>query len=151
MCTAKVQLDDEGWATARSPLRFHRPLAEGAHSLRVAAVDLHGRVDPTPASVRFRIDLTAPTLAIQKMPSDPSNQVPAPFVVCADEDHCEMRWSLDVPFVRNTTSASSSSDGDLPGGSSEPPTVPTGASSGCSRKLSPPRTQPVRKVSKCGV
>jgi hypothetical protein len=111
------------------------------HSLRVAAVDLHGLADPTPASVRFRIDLTAPSLAIQKMPSDPSNQVPAPFVVCADEDHCEMRWSLDVPYVSSTNS---SFEEDLPGASeSAPPeaSVPTGELSGCSRRLSPSGTQ----------
>jgi hypothetical protein len=96
---SQVQIDDDAWAPARSPLRFHRALAEGPHTLRVIAVDLHGRADPTPAAAMFRIDLTAPTLVLERVPSEFSNLVTAPFTVCADEDQCEMRWSLDVPYV----------------------------------------------------
>jgi hypothetical protein len=48
-------------------------LADGAHHFDVRAVDAAGNADPTPASVDWTVDATAPTPpVITKAPSDPS-------------------------------------------------------------------------------
>ena len=44
------------------------PLAEGAHSFAVRAVDLAGNIDSTPASTSFSVDRTPPTVTIKSGP-----------------------------------------------------------------------------------
>jgi hypothetical protein len=48
------------------------PLAEGAHTLAVAAIDEVGNIDPTPATRSFKVDLTAPDTQILTGPGEGS-------------------------------------------------------------------------------
>jgi len=100
----KMQLDSQEWVSVRSPLRLRRPLGEGAHVVRVAAVDTRGFIDPTPAEMQWTVDLTPPRIVWDRFPADPSNQVPAVFVARADEAGCQWRWSIDARLNQSEAS-----------------------------------------------
>ena len=54
-------LDGAAYATVASPVSFS-PLAQAAHTFNVRAKDAAGNVDPTPASVTWTVDTTAPVV-----------------------------------------------------------------------------------------
>ena len=61
------------------------PLAEGAHTLAVRAVDAAGNVDPTPAVERWRVDTTPPSATITSAPPGQSGSAAATFRFTSSE------------------------------------------------------------------
>lgn len=59
-------LDEEDYAPCSSP--HSRSVADGAHVLRVRAVDTAGNVDATPVESRFTVDTTPPTVVVDREP-----------------------------------------------------------------------------------
>jgi Ca2+-binding RTX toxin-like protein len=55
------------------------PLAEGAHTFSVRAVDRIGNLDASPATRSFTVDATPPTLQIESGPEGPTNQAKPTF------------------------------------------------------------------------
>ena len=55
--TFEVKLDDQPWYPVSSSYNFEVAYHEGEHTILARAVDAAGRVDPTPASRTFTIDL----------------------------------------------------------------------------------------------
>jgi hypothetical protein len=70
--TFQCRIDGGGFAPC--PGEFG-PLAEGAHTVTVRAVDPAGNVDPTPEERTFTVDLTAPAVPVLE-PLDPQTRVP---------------------------------------------------------------------------
>lgn len=60
-------------------------LADGAHTLAIAAVDPAGNVDPTPAEDRWRIDTAGPIVTFTGRPSDLTSQISATLAWSSDE------------------------------------------------------------------
>jgi hypothetical protein len=50
----KCKLDRGKWTSCRSP-KTYKHLKKGRHTFQVKAVDRHGKVDPTPATKRFKV------------------------------------------------------------------------------------------------
>ena len=67
--TFECQLDAQPFVACASPATF-TGLAEGTHKLAVRAVDGVGKVDPTPATVEWTVDLTAPAAFELASPAD---------------------------------------------------------------------------------
>jgi hypothetical protein len=63
----QCSVDSAAFAACESPLTIG-PLAEGAHDLRVRAVDRHGRTGPA-ARAAFVVDLSGPETAVTSAPS----------------------------------------------------------------------------------
>jgi hypothetical protein len=61
--TFEASVNGGAYAPATSPLQL-AGLAEGAHEVLVRARDATPRVDPTPAVVAWRVDLTSPTVRV---------------------------------------------------------------------------------------
>jgi CSLREA domain-containing protein len=69
--TFQCSVDNAAFAACTSP-RTTAVLGEGAHNIRVRAVDTAGNIDATPALRNFTIDLTPPDTAITGGPVDPT-------------------------------------------------------------------------------
>ncbi|MDX6474629.1 MAG: hypothetical protein QOH95_140, partial [Gaiellaceae bacterium] len=90
-------------------------LTEGAHTFTVAAIDQAGNTDPTPASVTWTVDTTAPdtTFPATGVP-DPVSNIQASFTI-QSEANARFECSLDnAPFTACTSPVSL---GLLPDGS----------------------------------
>jgi hypothetical protein len=74
----ECQLDGGGFAACTSP-KSYSGLGNGSHTFQVRAIDGAGNVDPTPASVTWTIDTTAPNTTIDSIPPDPSASNSASF------------------------------------------------------------------------
>ena len=59
----ECSLDGSNFETCSSPVTY-LGLADGVHSFLVRAVDIAGNADPTPASVTWTVDTTAPTITV---------------------------------------------------------------------------------------
>ena len=70
--------DPTSWFLCLSP-RSYTGLAEGSHTFEVRATDLAGNSDPTPATVTWTVDTTAPQTTIDDGPADPSTTNSATF------------------------------------------------------------------------
>jgi len=62
----QCRLDAGDWEGCASPARY-AGLSEGDHEFQVRAIDAAGNVDDSPAVFGWRIDLTAPTVAIDSL------------------------------------------------------------------------------------
>lgn len=74
----ECRLDSGTFAACSSP-SFPGPLADGAHSFEVRAIDNAGNADASPASYTWTVDSTPPTVEIEEQPSDPSKSSSAGF------------------------------------------------------------------------
>jgi CSLREA domain-containing protein len=66
------------WIACNSPLTLG-PQGQGAHTLRVRAIDISGNVDPTPATRSFTVDTTrpaAPSITASVPPSSANDNQP---------------------------------------------------------------------------
>lgn len=82
--TFTCSLDQALFATCTSPLSLTR-LADGSHTLQVAAVD-GALTDPTPASLTWTVDTLAPTVQLTSGPSGTLSSAQASFTFTASED-----------------------------------------------------------------
>jgi hypothetical protein len=71
------------------------PLADGAHSLNVRAVDEASNVDPSPAAQTFTIHTGAPETSIDSGPSDPTNDATPSFSFSSSEPGSTFECRLD--------------------------------------------------------
>ena len=65
--TYQCRLDGHPFHTCQNPYRSEH-LADGDHRIDVRAVDEHGNVDPSPASLEFRVDTRCPITEIADHP-----------------------------------------------------------------------------------
>jgi FG-GAP-like repeat len=73
-------------AFAACPAAFTPPpIADGAHTLEVQAVDPAGNVDPSPAVRAFAVDATPPDTTIASGPSGPTPDSTPTFALAANE------------------------------------------------------------------
>jgi hypothetical protein len=93
--TFECKLDgDLAWADCTSAVD-HSSLAEGSHTFRVRAIDSIGTADPTPATARWRVDLTAPDTTIDVAPASPGNDATPSFEFSADELNSTFECRVD--------------------------------------------------------
>jgi Ca2+-binding RTX toxin-like protein len=71
------------------------PLAEGAHTFQVRAIDAAGNVDPTPASYAWTIDATPPDTMITAQPADPTSDATPTFEFTSTEAGVTFEYQLD--------------------------------------------------------
>ncbi len=93
----RAWLDEEAIVDEPSSIRLLSvDAANGEHTLRVAAVDLNGNEDPTPAEHRFRVDGTPPTLTLTQVPEGvlEANIVSASWEAADGEGEVSTRWEL---------------------------------------------------------
>ena len=94
----RCRLDELPEVTCTSP--YEVPVAEGEHHVEVAAVSAAGVVDPTPASFRWRVDLTPPATTISAAPAALDNSVRVTFEFAAAEEAtfaCALDGGAAVP------------------------------------------------------
>ncbi len=90
----ECKLDGEpAFAPCASP-KTYAGLSEGSRVFEVRAVNSAG-ADPTPASFKWRIDLTAPTAAILSQPPNPSPGNSAAFTYSSSEAGSTFQCSLE--------------------------------------------------------
>ena len=70
--TFQCSVDNAAFTACTSPRTISPALGEGAHNIRVRAIDTAGNVDATPAVRNFTVDLTPPNTAITGGPLDPT-------------------------------------------------------------------------------
>jgi hypothetical protein len=90
----ECKLDGEPGFTACSSPKAYAELGEGSRIFEVRAVNSAG-ADPTPASYKWRIDLTAPTATILTQPPDPSPGNSAAFTYSSNESGSTFQCSLE--------------------------------------------------------
>lgn len=64
----ECRIDGAGFSPCTSPLTT-APLADGAHSFAVRALDAYGNIDPSPAGRSFSVDTTPPETTITSGPT----------------------------------------------------------------------------------
>ncbi|HET7854951.1 MAG TPA: Ig-like domain-containing protein, partial [Gaiellaceae bacterium] len=89
------KLDGGDFAPCTSPVDYSN-LVDGIHSFTARAVDSAGNVGD--ATYSWRVDATAPAIAITEKPSDPSNSTSAAFAFTASEAATECKLD-DAAFV----------------------------------------------------
>ncbi|MGI9019915.1 MAG: FG-GAP-like repeat-containing protein [Solirubrobacterales bacterium] len=100
----ECSLDAALFAPCSSP-RELGPLADGAHTFRVRAIDRAGNVDPTPASRTFTVDTTPPDTQIDSGPK-PRSTKRTPTFTFSSPGHPEASFEckLDAgPFAACTS------------------------------------------------
>ncbi len=99
------QLDNGGFDTCSSP-QSYRGLSEGAHTFAVRAIDAVGNIDPTPASLVWTIDASAPTVTFGEAngQGDGTNISPIHFTVIFGEPVTGFGDSPDDVLISGTAS-----------------------------------------------
>jgi hypothetical protein len=92
--TFECQLDSGGFAACTSP-KLYTGLAAGSHTVDVRATDTVGNTDPTPASVTWTVDTTAPTTMVTSGPPNPTNSSAASFSFTSTEPGSTFECQLD--------------------------------------------------------
>jgi hypothetical protein len=94
--SATFQCRVDGSAFAACPASFSTaPLADGAHTLDVRAVDAVGNIDSSPATYTWLVDLVPPDTAIDTKPPSPSADASADFTFTSPEASVTFQCSLD--------------------------------------------------------
>ena len=83
----ECRLDGGSWGTCTSP-QSYTSLAEGSHSFEVRATDQAGNADPTPDSLTWTIDTTAPTSTTSFAAAGGEYNVPGWNAGCATSGLC---------------------------------------------------------------
>jgi hypothetical protein len=94
LLTFECRLDGAAFAACTSP-QSYASLAPGPHTFEVRAIDLAGRVDPTPASYTWTIDATAPETTINTGPPSTTDSTSAQLTFSASETGSTFECSLD--------------------------------------------------------
>jgi ELWxxDGT repeat protein len=90
----ECSLDGGAYSACSSP-KTVGPLADGAHTFRVRAIDTSGNVDASPAERAFTIDTTAPDTQIASGPSGLVKKKSASFSFSSTEASAVFECSLD--------------------------------------------------------
>ena len=97
--TFKCSLDGGAETTCSSP--YTTPtLAQGSHTLTIAATDSAGSRETSPPSYTWTVDTTPPVTTIESKPASDSNSTEANFVFKADESatfECRLGGETFVP------------------------------------------------------
>ena len=110
--TFECRLDGAAFAACTSP-KSYSGLTAGSHIFDVRALDAAGNPDPTPASLTWTVDLTAPDTSVTSGPSTPTGQTSATFSFTATEAGSTFECSLDgAAFALCTSPKSYSGLGD---------------------------------------
>ena len=129
--TFECQLDDDEITACTSPHPLEN-LSEGEHTFRVRATDNSGNVDPSWANVRWRVDLTPPSIRLVSWPLATSPSPNAVFQLVASEEDTSFQCNHDggqAETCTNPVRRESLGDGaysisvraiDLAGNSGEP-------------------------------
>jgi hypothetical protein len=91
--TFECSLDSAAFAACTSP-KAYTGLAEGNHTFRVQTTDTAGNAGG-PASYAWRVDTSAPTVALGTTPSNPSNDTAPAFDFTASETGSTFLCSVD--------------------------------------------------------
>ncbi len=94
----ECRVDAGAFAACSSP-QTTAPLADGAHTLRVRAIDPAGNVDPTPASRTFTVDATPPQTTIDSGPTANTNDPTPSFSFSSSEAGSSFRVQARLPLV----------------------------------------------------
>ena len=92
--TFVCSLDGEEPFACESPLELEG-LADGEHSVTIAAVDILGIADETPAVWTWRVDTQAPDTLFESAPMSPSDASQGEFTISATEENSSFECSLD--------------------------------------------------------
>ena len=112
--TFQCSLDSGAYSTCSSP-RTYSSLANGAHTLRVRAVDAAGNVDATPASLTWTVDTAAPDTSIGSGPSGTVASTSASFAFSTSESGSTFQCSLDSTTAYTACSSPKDYSGLAPG------------------------------------
>jgi hypothetical protein len=82
--TFECKLDAGAWASCTSP-KSYTGLSQASHTFQVRARDVTGNYDPTPASVAWTVDTTAPNTTITGGPTGNNNPNTATFTFTSSE------------------------------------------------------------------
>jgi ELWxxDGT repeat protein len=104
--TFECKLDAAVYAACSSPLSLG-PLAEGAHTFRVRALDAAGNVDKSPATSSFTVDSVVPDTAIDSGPSGPSKDATPKFHFTSTESGSSFQCRFDAAAFAACSSGSS--------------------------------------------
>jgi long-subunit fatty acid transport protein len=64
------RFDGGAWSDPSFARTLWAPATDGKHRVEVAAVDLNGNIDPTPAVHEFEVDAMPPTITLTKKPAE---------------------------------------------------------------------------------
>ncbi|HEV2902653.1 MAG TPA: DNRLRE domain-containing protein, partial [Gaiellaceae bacterium] len=92
--TYECKLDAGAFAPCASP-KSYVGLAHGSHTFQVRATDFAGRVDPSPASYTWMVDLVPPETTINTGPSGTTTSTTETFTFSADDAAATFECSLD--------------------------------------------------------
>jgi hypothetical protein len=105
--TFQCALDGAAFATCSSPFAL-QDLSEGAHTLRLRAIDPAGNVDSSPAETTFTVDITPPQTTITSGPDEVTTDPVVELAFTADEQatfECSFNGdpyaSCTSPFTRS--------------------------------------------------
>jgi long-subunit fatty acid transport protein len=95
----KHRFDGGAWSDPSFSRGLWAPATDGMHRVEVAAVDLNGNVDPTPAVHTFEVDAVPPTIQFTKKPAEVerTRQIEVAFTGSDDRTAPEalgFRWRL---------------------------------------------------------
>jgi large repetitive protein len=90
----ECRLGSQAFAACTSP-HSYSGLNEGPHTFQVRARNLAGKVDPTPATYSWSIDMTAPETTIDSHPDAKTTSTSATFTFSASEPGSTFECSLD--------------------------------------------------------
>ncbi|MBI2061611.1 MAG: hypothetical protein HYT87_17870, partial [Nitrospirae bacterium] len=93
-CSFFCQLDIGTPTSCVSPATLS-PVAEGAHTFTVYAVDKSGNKDATPAALTWTVDTLAPETGVGSQLPAISNQTSATFTFTCNETDCAFQCSID--------------------------------------------------------
>ena len=96
--TFQCRLDAAAFAACTSP-RTLTGLAAGSHSFEVRAIDSANNTDPSPASLSWVIDQTAPDTVVTSGPPSPTNSTNATFTFTSTEAASTFQCRLDAAAV----------------------------------------------------
>lgn len=93
--TFTCKLDLNSWSACTSPKTYPSQLADGTHTFQVAATDLAGNVDTSPATRTWKIDTTAPQTTILTGALGPVNSTTATFTFSSNETPATFECAFD--------------------------------------------------------
>jgi hypothetical protein len=100
--TLACSQDSAPYADCSSGVQNLVALADGPHTFAVRATDGAGNVDPTPATIAFTVDTTAPTTAIVTGPTGPGTDHDPSFSFTSTEAGSTFECRLDGPGAATT-------------------------------------------------